>query len=85
MTDTAEKLMEELQRLPDDEQDAAAASLLERLRKRKEAQPQREKSDGETLYESFRVLKDARLQLAPDASATYERALYGREGRSDEE
>lgn len=76
MTSTARELIEELQQLPDDEQDDAAAALLKRLRKRKKAGKPEEKG---TLYESFRVLKDAKLQLAPDASVTYERELYGRE------
>lgn len=88
MTDATRELIGELRALPADEQETVAASFLADLRKRKKAQSKRERNgngrSSDTLYDSFRVLKDAKLQLPPDASATYENELYGREGRSDE-
>lgn len=73
MTDTTRRLVAALERLPDDEQDEAAASFLQRLQRQEE--PRR--SEEEALYEPFRVMLGAKLDLPSDYSETYEEHLYG--------
>ena len=77
MTKTAQKLMEELSQIPEEEQEGYAKSLLQDLRRRKQ-QKEREPEEGQVQpYASFQVLKDAKLEGQPDESTTYEDALYG--------
>ena len=77
MTKTAQKLMEELSQIPEEEQEGYAKSLLRDLRRRKQ-QKEREPEEGQVQpYASFQVLKDAKLEGQPDESTTYEDALYG--------
>ncbi len=83
MTRTAKKLIAELEQLPEEEQEARAASYLEDLRRRMGAQEQ-QAEEKPKLYEPFRVLREANLDLRPDASVTYERDLYGRTADLDE-
>ena len=77
MTKTAQKLMEELSQIPEEEQEGYAKSLLQDLRRRKQKK-EREPEEGQVQpYASFQVLKDAKLEGQPDESTTYEDALYG--------
>ena len=77
MTKTAQKLMEELSQIPEEEQEGYAKSLLRDLRRRKQ-QKEWEPEEGQVQpYASFQVLKDAKLEGQPDESTTYEDALYG--------
>ncbi len=69
MTYTAKKLMEELERLPEEEQEARAASWLEDLRQHKHKE--------EDPYSALKILRDAELPGPADASVTYEKKLYG--------
>ncbi|PSR00206.1 MAG: hypothetical protein BRD48_01770 [Bacteroidetes bacterium QS_9_68_14] len=85
MTDTTQKLIAEpeaeLDRLPEDEQEERAASYLDDVRSR--PSPRRASDEeSERLYESFRILRDAELDLPPDYSETYEERLHAwRSGR----
>jgi len=77
MTKTAQKLMEELSQIPEEEQEGYAKSLLRDLRRRKQKK-EREPEEGQVQpYASFQVLRDAKLEGQPDESTTYEDALYG--------
>ena len=77
MTKTAQKLMEELSQIPEEEQEGYAKSLLQDLRRRKQ-QKEREPEEGQVQpYASFQVLRDAKLEGQPDESTTYEDTLYG--------
>lgn len=80
MTEIAQKLIKELERLPKEEQEERVASYLEDLQRRQQAREEpAEGEDGATEpYASFRFLREANLDLPPDFSVTYERALYGR-------
>lgn len=73
MTKTAQKLIEELEKLPEEEQEKLAASVLEELRQRRE----HEEVDEENSYSWLRILRDAKLSGPEDASITYEQKLYG--------
>jgi hypothetical protein len=77
MTDTTRKLLdelkEELKKLPEEEQEELAASVLEELRQRRE----REKESEEDPYSWLKILRDAKLSGPEDASVTYEQKLYG--------
>lgn len=78
MTKTAKKLMEELEKLPDDEQEAWAASHLEELRLRTQHAEGKVAGEGTgELYEPFQLLQEANLDLPSDYSETYEQRLYG--------
>ena len=77
MTETAQKLIEELERLPEAEQEERASSYLEDLQRRKQASEE-PVAEEQKLYEPFAILLEANLDLPPDASVTYERELYGR-------
>ena len=85
MTKTAQKLLEELERLPKEEQEARASSYLEDLQRRHGGRDasQEEREEAVEPYSSFKVLREARLPGPSDASVTYERELYGREGPLD--
>jgi hypothetical protein len=80
MTKKAQKLMAELEKLPEEEQEELAASALERLRQRKE----REKVSEEDPYSWLKVLRDAKLSGPEDASVTYEQKLYGQHSGNGE-
>ena len=71
MTKTAQKLIEELEKLPEEEQEKLAASVLEALRQRKE----REEVFEEDPYSWLKVLRNAKLSGPEDASVTYEQKL----------
>ena len=71
MTKTAQKLIEELEKLPEEEQEELAASVLEELRQRKE----REEVSEEDPYSWLKVLRNAKLSGPEDASVTYEQKL----------
>lgn len=79
MTDTARKLVAELEaeleRLPEEEQEARAASYLEDLRQRREKPVE--------PYSSFTFLQEANLDLPADYSETYEERLYGKRGEDN--
>ena len=76
MTKTAQKLMEELSQIPEEEQEGYAKSLLRDLRRRKQKK-EREPEEGQVQpYASFQVLRDAKLEGQPDESTTYEDTLY---------
>ena len=85
MTETIQRLIEELERLPEKEQEERASSYLEDLHRRKRAsnKPVGEREEG-GLYESFAILREANLDLPPDFSVTYERELYGRTADLDD-
>ena len=84
MTKTAQKLLEELERLPKEEQEARASSYLEDLQRRHRGRDASEEREAAVEpYSSFKVLREARLSGPSDASVTYERELYGREGPLD--
>ena len=71
MTKTAQKLIAELKKLPEEEQEKLAASVLEALRQRKE----REEVSEEDPYSWLKVLRNAKLSGPEDASVTYEQKL----------
>lgn len=73
MTKTAQKLIAELEKLPEEEQEELAASVLEELRQRKE----REEASEEDPYSWLKIMRDAKLSGPEDASVTYEQKLYG--------
>jgi len=64
VTKKAKKLIEELEALPENEQEEYAESLLRDLRRRKQKKDHRE-PEGETgeLYEPFQIMLDADLDL----------------------
>jgi hypothetical protein len=78
MTETAERILNEIDALPEDEREEVVAALLARLQTRTE-EASSEEQDDDSMYASFQVLADAQLQLSPDASETYEDELYGRD------
>ena len=71
MTKKAQKLIAELKKLPEEEQEKLAASVLEALRQRKE----REEVSEEDPYSWLKVLRNAKLSGPEDASVTYEQKL----------
>lgn len=71
MVSVVQKLAEELEKLPDEEQEKFAASVLEELRQRKE----REEASEEDPYSWIKMLRDAKLSGPEDASVTYEKVL----------
>ncbi len=80
MTQTARALMEELERLPEAEQEERAASYLKDLQRRKRAPADKageQQQEKPTLYAPFEMLLRADLDLPPDYSETYEEHLYG--------
>ena len=78
MTALMQTLIDRLQQVPSEEQDAVAARLMEDLPAAHAAQPCAEEEGEIEPYASFKFLQEADLDLPPDASVTYERALYGR-------
>ena len=84
MTTAAQKLIEELGRLPAEEQEERASTYLEDLQRRQRARGEAGAEKGEELYEPFAILLEADLDLPPDASVTYERELYGRTADLDD-
>lgn len=79
MTETAKKLIAELEELPEDKQEECAASYLEDLRTRKKQQ-----AEGEDPYSALKILRNAKLSGPKDASVTYEEKLYGLNTEDDE-
>ena len=77
MTKTAQKLMEELSQIPEEEQEGYAKSLLRDLRRRKQKKEWEPEEGQVQPYASFQVLRNAKLEGKPDESTTYEDALYG--------
>lgn len=82
VTETAKKLIaefeKELEELPEEEQEEFAASYLQDLRRRKQQNERRPTDQGEdTLYEPFRIMLDADLDLPSNYSETCEEHLYG--------
>ena len=84
MTETIRRLIEELERLPEKEQEERASSYLEDLQRRKGTREEPLGEGEQGLYEPFAVLLKANLDLPPDASVTYERELYGRTADLDD-
>ncbi len=81
MTTLMKQLIEELQSVPEEEQDDVAAPLIDNLHARRKSEA--EKGEAK-LSEPFRVLREANLDLSPDASVTYERDLYSRTADLDD-
>ena len=77
MTKKAKKLIEELEALPENEQEEYAESLLRDLRRRKQKKEREPEEEAGELYEPFRIMLDADLDLPSDYSETYEEHLYG--------
>lgn len=84
MTDTAKRLIDELEReletLPEEEQERRVASFLEDLREGEAT----ETEEQEDPYSALKVLRDAKLSGSTDASVTYEEDLYGPHSGSDQ-
>jgi len=79
MTRSVHRLVEELEALPEEEQEAHAASFLNALRRRSQYEEEEQSEKKGTPYSSFKVLREAELPGPEDASATYEETLYGLE------
>ena len=77
LTEKAKKLIEELEALPENEQEEYAESLLRDLRRRKQQKRQESEEETGELYEPFQIMLDADLDLPSDYSETYEERLYG--------
>jgi hypothetical protein len=77
MTKTAQKLMEELSQIPEEEQEGYAKSLLRDLRRRKQQKEREPEEETGELYEPFQIMLDADLDFPSDYSETYEEHLYG--------
>ena len=80
MTKTAQKLIAELEKLPEDQQEELAVSVLKELRQRKE----REEVSEEDPYSWLKVLRNAKLSGPEDASVTYEKKLFGQQSENAE-
>ena len=76
MTKKAKKLIEELEALPENEQDEYAGSLLRALRRRKQKKEREPEEETGELYEPFQIMIDADLDFPSDYSETYEEHLY---------
>lgn len=77
MTKLLAQAMEKAAALPDEEQDRIAARILKEM-------TLEERGEAAEPYASFRFLREANLDLPPDASVTYERELYGRTADLDD-
>jgi uncharacterized protein (DUF2384 family) len=77
MTKTAQKLIAELEKLPEEEQEEYAKSPLRDLRRRKQKKEREPEEETGELYEPFRIMLDADLDFPSDYSETYEEHLYG--------
>ena len=77
MTQRLEQAMERAAKLPEEEQDRIAARILQEMEREEEG-------GAPEPYASFRILREANLDLPPDASVTYERTLYGRTADLDD-
>ena len=76
MTKKAKKFIEELKKLPENEQEKYAKSLLRDLRRRKQKKEGKSGEGAEELYEPFQIMLDADLDFPSDYSQTYEEHLY---------
>jgi len=87
MTDTVKRIIDqledELDDLPEEEQEAVVTSYLRDLRRRKERSEQDQPEEEAALYEPFQIMLDADLDLPSDYSETYEEHLYGAHGSDD--
>jgi hypothetical protein len=81
MMRATQQLFDELETLPDDEQEARAASYLDDLYRSKEAE---EEETDEDPYSALKILRDAKLVGPEDASVTYEEKLYGLNTKNDD-
>jgi hypothetical protein len=77
MTEKTKKLIEELEKLPEKEQEGYAKSLLRDLRRRRKQKERGSEEETGELYEPFQIMLDADLDLPPDYSETHEEHLYG--------
>ena len=80
MTDTVKRIIDELEdeleELPEEQQEAVVTSYLRDLRRRKQQREQGRREEENTLYEPFQIMLDADLDLPSDYSETYEEHLY---------
>ena len=80
MTDTVKRIIDELEdeleELPEEQQEAVVTSYLRDLRRRKRQREQGQREEENTLYEPFQIMLDADLDLPSDYSETYEENLY---------
>jgi hypothetical protein len=76
MTKTAQKLIAELEKLPEEEQEEYAKSPLRDLRRRKQKKEQKSGEGAGELYEPFQIMLDADLDFPSDYSETYGEHLY---------
>lgn len=87
MTDTVKRIIGELEseldELPEEEQEAVLTSYLRDLRRRKRQRERGQSAEENALYEPFRIMLDADLDLPSDYSETYEEHLYGPHGSDD--
>lgn len=93
MTENTKKLIAEfeteLEELPEEAQEKYVASFLRDLRRRKRQKEKHQNEEGQAgqekgeLYEPFRIMLDADLDLPSDYSETYEEHLYGTEKHND--
>ena len=81
MTDTVKRIIgeleDELDELPEEQQEAVMTSYLRDLLRRKRQREQGQREEENTLYEPFQIMLDADLDLPSDYSETYEEHLYG--------
>jgi hypothetical protein len=77
MTKKVKEIKRELEKLPEKKQEEYAESLLRDLRRRKQQKRQESGEETGELYEPFRIMLDADLDLPSDYSETYEEHLYG--------
>jgi hypothetical protein len=80
MTKKTKELIEEFEKLPEEEQEEFAFSVFEKLRQRTEE----EKTSEEDPYSWLKILREAKLSGPEDASVTYEQKLYGQHSGNDE-
>jgi len=80
MTKKTKELIEEFEKLPEEEQEEFAFSVFEKLRQRTEE----EKTSEEDPYSWLKILREAKLSGPEDASVTYEQKLYGQHSGNGE-
>lgn len=81
MTDTVKRIIgeleDELEELPEEQQEAVVTSYLRDLQRRKRQREEGQREEENALYEPFQIMLDADLDLPSDYSETYEENLYG--------
>lgn len=81
MSDPVTTLIDALNELPEEERRQRAATYLEDLSRYQKSKNEK----SENVYQPFRMLIDAELDLPADYSETYEEHLYGiRKDKDDE-